>query len=85
VILLPVMPFKLAIFRYNCIIANFAKDFLNQQDRQWALRQLLSSEPCNHIVETFGSFGLPGIFYQTLLLNIVPWDNDIFYQCCPLT
>jgi len=33
------------------------------------------------------------VFYQTLLLtsvaeplgNIVPWDRNIFYQCCLLT
>jgi len=25
--LLPVMPFKLTMFRYDCIIANFAKGF----------------------------------------------------------
>jgi len=28
VLLLPVMPFKLTIFRYDCIIANFSKAFL---------------------------------------------------------
>jgi len=34
VLLLPVLPFTLTLFRCDCIIANFAKDFLNQQDRQ---------------------------------------------------
>jgi len=27
VLLLPVMPFKLTIFRYDCVISNFAKGF----------------------------------------------------------
>jgi len=44
-------------------------------------------------VEMFGSFGLPGSFYQTLLLtsvtkllgNILSWDKNIFYQYRLLT
>jgi len=42
------------MFRFGCIIANFAKGFfLNQQDRQSALSQLSSSESCNHICRNF--------------------------------
>jgi len=41
VLLLPVVPFKLTVFRYGCIVANFAKGLLNQQDRQQELSQLL--------------------------------------------
>jgi len=50
----PVMPFKLTMFRYDCINANFAKVFLfKRQDRQEALSQLLSSESYNHICGNF--------------------------------
>jgi len=52
VLSLPVMPFKLTVFRYDCIIGNFAED-LNQQDMYLALSQLLRSESCNHINRSF--------------------------------
>jgi len=54
VLLPPVMLFKLTMFGYDCIDANFAKGFLfKQQDRQEALSQLLSTEPYNHICRNF--------------------------------
>jgi len=60
VLLLPVMPFKLTMFRYDCKLRK--RLFLNQQDRQKALSQLLCSELATIYVETFGSFVLPGSF-----------------------
>jgi len=65
VLLLPVMPFRLTMFRYDCIIANFAKGFY------WISRvgTELSFKSCNHIglglsyVKIFASFGFPGSFF----------------------
>jgi len=93
VLSLPVMPFKLTVFRYDCIIGNFAED-LNQQDRQLALSQLLRSESCIHIYRSFLQLWftrkfLPDITTLTSvtdsLENIVSWDEIIFCQCCVLT
>jgi len=86
------MPFKLTVFRYDCIIGNFAED-LNQQDRQLALSQLLSSESCNYVYRSFWQLWftrkfLPDITTLTSvtdsLENIVPWHENIFCQCCAL-
>jgi len=87
------MPLKVTVFRYDCIIGNFAED-LNQQDRQLALSQLLRSESCNHINRSFWQLWftrkfLPDITTLTSVTDsleyIVPWHENIFCQCCALT
>jgi len=94
VLLLPVMPFKLIIFRYDCIIANFAKGF------SWISRigKAVGTEPTFKFwilqqSKLLSALVYQEVFYQTLLLtsvteplgNIVPLDKNIFYQCCLLT
>ena len=69
-LLLPVMPFKLTVFRYDCIIANFANGFSwisRIGSRHWAKANFRVLNLATIYVESFGSFGLPGTFYQTLL------------------
>ena len=101
VLLLQVMPFKLTIFRYDCIITNSTKGFCwisRIGSRHWTN---LSSESCNHICRNFWQLWFTRKFCQTLLSNvssnllltsvaeslgnIVPWDTNILYQCCLIT
>jgi len=90
VLMLPVMPFTLTLFRYYCIIANFAKDFSwisRIGNRTIGFEPTFESEPCNHICRNFWQLWFTRkFFYQRLLLtsvteplgNIVPWDKIIF-------
>jgi len=94
VLLLPVMPFKLTVLRYDCIIANFAKGFCwisrigrrhwaNFCSKVWILQPHMSKLLAASVYQEV-------FFYQTVLLtnvteslgNIRLWDKNIFYQCC---
>jgi len=56
------MPFKLAVLRYDYIVANSQKAFVESAGIDATFP--VSSESCNHICRNFGSFGLPGSFFS---------------------
>jgi len=92
VLLLPVVPFKLRLLRYDCIVANFAKRLFLKQDKQQALTNFCSKfwilQP--HMSKIWQLRFTRKFFYQAVLLtsvneslgNIVSWDKNIFYKCC---
>jgi len=74
VLLLPVMPFKLTMFRYDGIIANFARLFLNQQDRHWQGRNEAKWRPGQEAslapqCSNLRSFGSKFIVLKTVLVS----------------
>jgi len=63
-LLLPVVPFKFTIFRYDCIMANFAKGFSwisRIGSRNWA--NFLSSGSCNYICRNFWQLSFTRKFF----------------------